>query len=71
MEYKLVNCSIWLIFLLKFQLVGKSIMSIHNEDSTTNDTKVFLAKFHFCLNSNQKFLPSVKVEVDGKGVNFN
>ena len=47
-EYRLmVNCSMWLIFLVKFPLLGKSTSTYKRQGTTkhqVNDTIIFLAK---------------------------
>ena len=48
-KYILDNCSIWLIFLLKFPLLGKIMSSTYKKNGTTkhlvNDSNT-LAEFH-------------------------
>ena len=71
-DYRLVNSSMWLIFLFKFPLLGKSTTSFHKEmlpQNTKSKTQTpFQPNFFLCLNLNQKLLPSLKVEVAEKGV---
>ena len=71
-EYRFVNCSLWLIFLFKFQLLGKST-STHKKNGTTkhevNDTNTFLAKLLSLFRFKSKLLPPFKVENGRKGIN--